>query len=520
MALLEGIFAHALQAPSQPALLWFDPTEPKQLQVWTYQQVWSAASRAASHLLEMAKIRLGSTHVGMMLAGGAALPVLELATLLAKLVIIPLGTEPLPRLSLMLEDAAPLLAIIAGTKEMDLAKQLIELLEGGTVLIKASELCQHLDVMEELPSESCPSGDPGDPGDVSHIFFTSGSTGRPKGCICSFENLLSYCKAKNKIHEVERDSVVFVASPHTFDPSLGDFFSTWLAGACVALAPDVPLGRSLEATKASHVQTTPAHFATVEVDRKLMLRTVALGGELMAQQILDDWAGRVRLLNTYGVTECTVYQAAAVFGPESSRRELGAPLPGLSLFLAAKKGDDPTDCVEDGSGEIGELWIAGQQVGLGYLRCPELTLERFQVLPEIGRCFRSGDLAVAKEATADTGRGWQLLGRRDGMVKLRGRRVELGEIEEVMLAAAPELVVTVAAVLAEKLLVIYCVLRGDLSEAIQKITCSFLRRRCEERLPQHMVPARILPIAELPLTSSGKVSRRQLGRSCSSFGWR
>eukprot|EP00434_Breviolum_minutum_P026854 symbB.v1.2.023735.t1/scaffold2195.1/size86141/7 len=146
------------------------------------------------------------------------------------------------------------------------------------------------------------------------------------------------------------------------------------------------------------------------------------------------------------------------------------------------------------------------------IRCPALTLERFRVLPEIGRCFRSGDLAVAKEATADTGRGWQLLGRRDGMVKLRGRRVELGEIEEVILAAAPELVVTVAAVLAEKLLVIYCVLRGDLSEAIQKITCSFLRRRCEERLPQHMVPARILPIAELPLTSSGKVSRRQLAQ--------
>eukprot|EP00438_Fugacium_kawagutii_P013070 Skav213371 [mRNA] locus=scaffold797:44433:48491:+ [translate_table: standard] len=175
--------------------------------------------------------------------------------------------------------------------------------------------------------------------DVSHIFFTSGSTGRPKGCICSLGNLFSYCKAKNEVHQVVKDSVVFVASAHTFDPSLGDFFATWLAGACVALAPlDFPLGRCLEATKASHVQATPAHFATVEAGRSLALRTVALGGELMPQQIVDDWAGRVRLLNTYGVTECTVYQAAAVLLPESSRRELGAPFPGLRLFLAANRG--------------------------------------------------------------------------------------------------------------------------------------------------------------------------------------
>lgn len=225
---------------------------------------------------------------------GAALPVLELAILLASLVMIPLGAEPLPRLALILEDAGPLLAIIAGAKEMDLAQQLAEL--EGCLLMRNSDLCT---MQQDPPAISLRSFAP-DAVNVSHIFFTSGSTGRPKGCVCSFGNLLSYCKAKNEIHQVEEDSVVFVASAHTFDPSLGDFFATWLAGACIALAPlDFPLGRCLEATSATHVQATPAHFATVEAGRTLALRTVALGGELMPQQIVDDWAGRVRLVSQF-----------------------------------------------------------------------------------------------------------------------------------------------------------------------------------------------------------------------------
>ncbi|CAK9019149.1 unnamed protein product [Durusdinium trenchii] len=165
---------------------------------------------------------------------------------------------------------------------------------------------------------------------------------------------------------------------------------------------------------------------------------------------------------------------------------------------------------KEGSEEIGELWIAGPQVGLGYSRRPELTVERFhERFHHLGRCFRSGDLAVAK-CPSDAGCGWQLLGRRDGMVKLRGRRVELGEIEEVLLAAAPELLVSLAAVLADRMLLIYCVLRGDPSEAVRRVSCAWLRRLAAERLPKHMVPARVVAIDAMPLTTSGKVSRRQL----------
>lgn len=110
----------------------------------------------------------------------------------------------------------------------------------------------------------------------------------------------------------------------------------------------------------------------------------------MPQQTLDAWAGRVRLLNTYGVTECTVYQAAKVLTPGSCRRQLGQGLPGVELYLARGSGDDPLEPV--GSGEMGELWIGGCQVGLGYLRRPQLMAERFKGQGS-KRLFRSGDLA-------------------------------------------------------------------------------------------------------------------------------
>ncbi|CAK9019151.1 unnamed protein product [Durusdinium trenchii] len=504
---LETIWKHACEAPDARGLLWYDPLDSKPLQDWSYRHVWTTASRAACRL---SADGASARNVGMLLGGGPALPTLELAVLLANLVLVPLGeNEPLPRLRFMLEDAGPFVALVAAVAQAALAQELCAV--AGCRLMLDSELFSQQEpsagalALPALPA--LPSAEE----TVSHIFFTSGSTNRPKGCICTLQNLQAYCAAKNVVHEVTKESVVFVASAHTFDPSLGDFLATWLQGACVALARwGLPLGRSLEATQASHVQATPAHLATVEAQRQLKLRTVALGGELMPQQLLEDWAGQVRLLNTYGVTECTVYQAAAQLQLDSSRRALGRPLPGMQMVLAAKKGDDPTDCVQEGSEEIGELWIAGPQVGLGYSRRPELTVERFhERFHHLGRCFRSGDLAVAK-CPSDAGCGWQLLGRRDGMVKLRGRRVELGEIEEVLLAAAPELLVSLAAVLADRMLLIYCVLRGDPSEAVRRVSCAWLRRLAAERLPKHMVPARVVAIDAMPLTTSGKVSRRQL----------
>ncbi|KAK3256894.1 hypothetical protein CYMTET_33995, partial [Cymbomonas tetramitiformis] len=333
---------------------------------------------------------------------------------------------------------------------------------------------------------------------------------------------------------VEEGSVCFVASAHTFDPSLGDFFATLCVGGALALAPRrtlfCSLGACLAITGATHVLTTPSLFATVDVLEKLpALRVVALGGEAMPTRLAQQWASRVTLINTYGVTECCVYQACAVLSADaSSTKALGSPLPGNRLLLVAGDGNDVTKLVPDGSNEEGEIWIAGAQVGKGYLNRAELTEARFVEHRGIGPCFRTGDLAVAAPG------GWELVGRRDTQVKIRGRRVEVDEVEHVLLCAvgpaspspASSSVTTAeprgpsAGLLADAAvtanhgqLVAWCVPGdglGDASSLDAGLLQDVLRGELETRLPEHMVPARFVFIPALPTTSSGKVARGEL----------
>jgi len=243
-------------------------------------------------------------------------------------------------------------------------------------------------------------------------------------------------------------------------------------------------------------------------------------------------AGRVRLLNVYGVTECCVYQACrAVAGP-ADRRLLGPPLGGTSLLLRAPlpPGSDPEEEPREvlpGSGDLAELWLSGPQVGLGYLAPLSLPAgagpgaggseeARFRFLGAHGWCFRTGDVVLCSAA------GLELRGRKDSQVKVRGQRVELGEIEEVLLGGAPELVRQAAAVLhaPDGLLVVWCVAPageeegawGGRDNATAALRSRVLREVARSGLPGHMIPARFVFVPELPVSASGKVSRRELLR--------
>ena len=176
------------------------------------------------------------------------------------------------------------------------------------------------------------------------------------------------------------------------------------------------------------------------------LRVVALGGEPTPRTLAETWVGLVpTLANTYGVTECCVYQTFSKIeaGDAESRRRLGGVFPGVRAIHAAPPGDDPANAVDDDASAPrdesknkthdtpAELWLAGPQVGLGYAGDPTLTSARFRVVVGADgneeRLFRTGDVTKRGE-----GGGRVLLGRGDGQVKIRGRRVELGEIETAM----------------------------------------------------------------------------------------
>ncbi|EKX52453.1 hypothetical protein GUITHDRAFT_58154, partial [Guillardia theta CCMP2712] len=255
---------------------------------------------------------------------------------------------------------------------------------------------------------------------ISHIYFTSGSTGFPKGCVVGETALLRYCRARNEVFEFSSSSSCLLASPHTFDPCLGDIFSTWMAGGvlCVASKRTIlsSLGKCLQEFRASHLLTTPTLFLSLHGSLGPAdlqdLRVVALGGESMRQSLVEEWGEEVLLLNVYGVTECAVYQSCSRMRRGGDTKSIGRAIGDNMLLLVAGDGSDPSHLVEEGSGEEGEIWIAGPQVGLGYLLLPELTQERFVPHPTLGPCFRTGDIACA------TAGGWSLRGRRDCQVKI------------------------------------------------------------------------------------------------------
>ena len=564
------------------ALLWLPSpaTHPDFRVEWSYSELWSRAVAAAERLATLGAIpppdvepptlsplqnpSHRSDVIGVLIEEGPELAVALLAVAVAGCAVAPLSpADPPARLAAVLEDARCAAVLVDSRRHPSATVRLLEAAralpdgEDELVVVEASDALDAETTSERRPSLlEAPFAD-SDPETLSHVFFTSGSTGRPKGCLSTRAALAHYCEAKNAAHGVSAGDVVLVASPHTFDPSLGDFFATWAAGATAATASRADvfanLGACLRASAATHVTTTPTMLGTVPTplgtDCFPNLRVVALGGEAAPASLVDAWlrdAPATTLAVTYGVTECCVYQTFAVVRDASQRRWLGTPLSrhGCRVVFARDPGDDPRDALRDDDPEdddvAAEIWLAGPMVGVGYANDPTRTAERFVRRNECAtacgteRWFRTGD--VARRARREDGSiAFALVGRRDAQVKINGQRVELGEIEAALAAVAPRLVARVAVAATARSaksgsnsgprLVAWCVApstrevenasRENASDAVtvpSAATCDALRWLASSRLPKHMLPARFGFLAALPETSSGKVARGALAR--------
>eukprot|EP00927_Polykrikos_kofoidii_P076810 TRINITY_DN73839_c0_g1_i1.p1 TRINITY_DN73839_c0_g1~~TRINITY_DN73839_c0_g1_i1.p1 ORF type:complete len:965 (+),score=134.90 TRINITY_DN73839_c0_g1_i1:84-2978(+) len=522
--------------------------------------------RAARSLVQILQLTPGQ-RLALLAPDSVVAPLSVLAAMLVGTSLVPLGpTEPIPRLECMLRATSPTCAVVHQNCSEPLRPMLAGAISRGAVgVFEAEQLADEVMMAglasatgcteERSMTQSAVSNSPRRlNGDMeSHVYFTSGSTGEPKGCIVTRGNLLAYCLGKNVAHGVESSmpldsvqaangtelaamavsdamtsnstSVCFVASAHTFDPWLTDLCAAWLAGAHAAVAPRnrtfTDLGGCLRQVSATHVLTTPALFGTLE-GRWLpgdlpCLKVVALGGEVMDVPLVVAWAPHVMLLNTYGVTECCGYQAIARVRGAEDRNLIGSPLGENILLLARAPGDDPLTTVASDSGEIGELWLAGTQVGLGYVGSRADAAANFVEVPSLGRCYRTGDLA-----RAENNGQLRLLGRRDTQLKVRGNRVEPGEIEAVLHRLSRGWFRRVAVVKASDTaaknadadgLLAWCEL--SVAEAVpppRQLASAVLRLVCKAHLPAHMTPRDYHLVVEdgLPLTSSGKVDRRAL----------
>jgi len=355
-----------------------------------------------------------------------------------------------------------------------------------------------LDRISAESSEALPRNeDSAEPEDLCYVIYTSGSTGRPKGVMVEHRNACHLVEAERRIFGVRCEDRVYQGASLCFDLSVEEIWLAFGAGATLIAATADP-----DLSKVTVLSCVPTFLSMLDANMPdadmPALRLLILGGETCSKQLVERWARpERRIVNTYGPTETTVIATYADVSP-GKPVTIGRPVPGYRVYLL----DDQLHPVP--WGVTGEICIGGAGVARGYKRLEEETEARFVPDPfEAGaRMYRSGDLG-----RLDRLGNIEFAGRADGQVKLRGFRVELGEIESVILR--DETVRAAACALCESAtgdaqLVGYVVPRNG--SVNQKRVLSHLR----EWLPAWMVPSRIEAVSDLPRLQSGKLDRASL----------
>ncbi|MFE7646434.1 amino acid adenylation domain-containing protein [Streptomyces phaeoluteigriseus] len=344
------------------------------------------------------------------------------------------------------------------------------------------------------------------PGDPAYVIYTSGSTGRPKGVVVGHASATALTAQAARFGVREGTRLLQFASL-SFDAAAWEVLTALVTGAVLVLAtedqraPGDPLATHLTDAGIDVVCLPPAVLAAWPEDRPVPSGiTVITAGEACPPALVEKWAAHTTLLNAYGPTETTV--CATVSDPlvPGRRPSIGTPLAGTVVHVL----DDDLRPVP--AGVTGELYVGGASLAHGYLGRPDLTAQRFVTDPygpSGARMYRTGDL-VRRRADGVL----DYLGRADDQVKLRGFRIELAEVEAA-LAAHPE--VDRAAVVVredrpgDKRLVAYVV-----PAAGTTAPPATLRSHVAGLLPDYMVPAAVVTLDGLPLTTNGKLDRRAL----------
>jgi amino acid adenylation domain-containing protein len=478
----------------------------------TYAELDGRANRLA-HALRGRGVG-PEARVGILLERGPELVVALLATLKAGGAYVPLDPAyPSERLRFMAADAGVELILTQGPfwtrHATDLAAQ------GTRVLL----LDEARAAIERHPADAPPASGVG-PEHLAHVIYTSGSTGAPKGTMVPHRSIPGYLGRYADLPSGTEERWLQY-SALAWDALTLELWSPLLRGGCCVLYPAGEagvsverLGRAIREGQVTSLWMTAALFNLVvdtAPETLAPLRLLLVGGEQLSVPHVRrarETFPRLRLLNGYGPSECTVFStihpvASAGALADLSSLPIGRPVGDRRCYVL----DPSLQPVPVGVG--GELYVGGPAVARGYLGRPGLTAERFVPDPfsdERGaRLYRTGD-RVRWLATGEL----EFLGRIDQQVKIRGFRIEPGEVEAALLSlpAAAEAVVEVRQDAGEKRLVGYVVpVDADAAETRIK---EALREALLSRLPEYMVPSAFVVLEALPLTPHGKVDRRAL----------
>ncbi|HVB39257.1 MAG TPA: amino acid adenylation domain-containing protein, partial [Vicinamibacterales bacterium] len=462
----------------------------------TYRELDERSARLATHLVSLG---VGpETPVGVCLERSVDLVVALVAVLRAGGAYVPLDPAfPSGRLALMIEDARMPWLLSDGRRALDLPPS-----------------CREIDIAAGrsrwMATSPQPSPVPVDAEQLAYVIYTSGSTGRPKGVQIPHRALLNFLASMRRAPGLGPDDRLLAVTTLSFDIAGLELWLPLIGGATVVLAgrdaavDGRELARLLEAERITVMQATPATWRLLQEVGWTNPRGIRMlvGGEAVPVD-LARYLRRVgrSVWNMYGPTETTIWSAVEPIGEGQGIVPIGRPIANTRLYIL----DARLEPVPPGV--VGDLYLAGDGLARGYLGEPGTTADRFIPDPHAGRpgarMYRTGDRAAFKEDGRAT-----FAGRSDQQVKLRGYRIEPGDIE-VALARQSGVRQAVAIVRedapGDRRLVAYVVPQSGAAP-----DGPALRESLRDLLPAYMIPSAVVVMLALPLTPNGKIDRRAL----------
>ncbi|TKT78148.1 non-ribosomal peptide synthetase [Aquamicrobium sp. LC103] len=464
---------------------------------WSYAELEQAAEALARHLLSVPGLERPGVRIAVSMPGKAYSVIAFLAILKMGAIYVPVDPKnPADRIAYILEDAE---ATVVLTRDPS--------------FFPSHRCVDPTAFSDELPECALPASDPRR---IAYILYTSGSTGRPKGVPIDHVGLLNQlCSLAREPGIAPGDRMLALTTP-AFDISILEMLWPLSVGATVVmydqdllLAPR-RLTDILDEHGITHLQATPASWRML-LDSGWVGRPGLIGlcgGEALDAQLAGRLVERIgSLWNVYGPTETTIWASALRVLPrhiEGGKVPIGGLLDNTQFHIF----DGYLQPVPDGN--PGELLIGGVGLSPGYWRRPALAAEKFVPNPSATtiageRLYRTGDLVVRRPSGE-----LEFIGRTDFQIKLRGYRIEIGEIESLLHEQAGVEQAIVVLDKPNERLVAYCLVDGSAASSDKGAMRRELRRALAAKLPRYMVPAAFVLMDAFPLNPNGKVDRRKL----------
>jgi amino acid adenylation domain-containing protein len=468
---------------------------------YSYEQVRILSDHFAVQLVA-AGVKNGDV-IGLMVERSPLVIISMLAIMKTGAAYVPIDPEyPKDRIRYMLDDSSARLILTSqkysGSNQFTMTELLIE------------------DLLNNIPKSSAPYSPTGiTANSLAYILYTSGSTGKPKGVRIMHYNLVNMLYSFRQILGITCSDRMLAITTVCFDISGMEFYLPLISGACVDIAGSelvkdgFALLEKIRVSKPTVMQATPATWQMLLEagwNKTESIPTICCGGESLPTDLSRELLSRSKsLYNLYGPTETAIWSSAKLVMESDTLITIGKPIANTRFYIM---GADGTPV---GENEAGEMYIAGDGVGAGYHNQPALTAERF--LPDLfaidegAIMYRTGDLGKYLR-----GGDIQCLGRIDQQIKIRGHRIEPGEIEYCLSRHAS---VTKSVVISRedqpgnKKLVAYVVLVKPVKEDINQLIGQW-KQSVKNFLPPYMCPNDFVIIDDLPLTPNGKVDRNAL----------